>query len=260
MPDSLSLSLAPALLCSAPAHVFLLGRSHVEFITFIFTFSNLLSSSSRLVYLASFPHGTFFFLHTRVCICRFPPPLGCRVDTLHCHSAIRRRAHTKSGPAATSEQAPSKNKTTVSLHPLSSAVRAFLGNRSTSKIREDHDSLNPKIQKSRNPARRNNPLSDGQHFFSLQSGIRAKKKMFTLFTPLSASWASHTHTHHRTKLSPSPHWGTPEEPPPPDEKPSRHRRYRKLNAKIDTVADWHQSFIRAKYLVRGGEPHPETER
>lgn len=176
MLDSLSLSLAPALLCSAPAHVFLLGRSHVEFITFIFTFSNLLSSSSRLVCLASFPHGTFFFLHTRVCVCRFPPPLGCRVDTLHCHSAIRRRAHTKSGPAATSEQAPSKNKTTVALHPLSSAARAFLGNRSTSKIREDHDSLNPKIQKSRNPARRNNPLSDGQHFFPFNPVSEQRKK------------------------------------------------------------------------------------
>lgn len=126
--DSLSLSLA-LLFYVAPAHVFLLGRSHVEFITFIFTFSNLLSSSSRFCTPFFRRHPPRYFLlppHTRVC--GVPSPsFGCRVDTLHCHSAIRAES-THQIRTTTSKHRRNKTKPPY-LYIHSAAARACNKNR-----------------------------------------------------------------------------------------------------------------------------------
>lgn len=105
--DSLSLSLA-LLFYVAPAHVFLLGRSHVEFITFIFTFSNLLSSSSRFCTPSFFPHHPAVLSSSTSHTCEWSSlplfRLSCRYASLSLRNPSRE--HTPNPDH--NEQAPSK--------------------------------------------------------------------------------------------------------------------------------------------------------
>lgn len=169
------------------------------------------------------PRGTFFFHLTHVCM-GFPPPLSVVVSIRFTVTPqSEQRAHTKSGPQRASTVETKLN------HRISTSTQQRPGPSSTNYPPAQNPGgsrLDPKSKNHAIPATtEQSSLRPALFSFKAVSEFVEKKKMFTLFTPLS------THSHALKRSCPRHHRRGPEEHrrysetrPPDIERENRHRR------------------------------------